>query len=161
MKRKGFTLIELISAVAIMAILSTIVVTIVSKKINTVKDEAYETMITSIKLATEDYVTNNEGALSSYAENDWINIPLSTLIEEGYFSDSMEDLTGENVISVTNDIYVTRNYNGTVTSYYDENQNTNPTIELNGKYNVYIKKGENFIDSGAIATTSSGVDVSG
>lgn len=160
MKKRGFTLIELICAIAILAILSTITITVVVKRINESKEKAYDTLIESIELAAKNYVINNEESLSSYANNDWINIPIETLINSNSFNKSLINPKTKEPIPSTNYVYVTRNYNGKITSTYDENQLINPKMQLIGSFNIYLKKGDVFTDPEVIIISSTGENLS-
>jgi len=159
MKNKGFTLIELIASIAILAMLSTIIVVAVSKSINKAKEDANATMLKAIRLAAEDYAVNNEGILTDFSTNDWVDIKLETLIKNNYFDNELKDFVTKENIPITNFVRVTRSTTGKVTTTYNENQTTQTTISLNGSYNTYIKKGDTYIDEGVIATTPEGVNV--
>jgi prepilin-type N-terminal cleavage/methylation domain-containing protein/uncharacterized repeat protein (TIGR02543 family) len=159
MKNKGFTLIELIASIAILAMLSTIIVVAVSKSINKAKEDANTTMMKAIRLAAEDYAINNEGILTEFSTNDWVDIKLETLIKNNYFDNELKDFVTKENIPITNIVRVTRSFNGKVTSTYTEDQTTKTTITLNGSYNTYVKKGDTYEDEGVIATTPEGVNV--
>ena len=160
MKNKGFTLIELIASIAILAMLSTIIVVAVSKSINKAKEDANATMLKAIRLAAEDYAVNNEGILTEFSANDWVDIKLETLIKNNYFDNELKDFVTKENIPITNVVRVSRSYNGKITATYDTNQNEITKISLNGSYNIYVKKGDTYEDEGVTATTPEGLNVS-
>lgn len=159
MKKNGFTLIELICAIGIMAMLATILVPIVVKRINSAKETSYETLIESIELAAESYIIENGDSIVEYNQNDNIYIKIDTLIKNNYFDKSLINPKTKEALPSTDEVYVTRNSKGKIESIYDINQNINPKIVLNGSYNIYVKKNQQFVDPGVVATTPSGTDV--
>jgi len=159
MKKGGFTIIELIVSIALISMLSTILAVVIIKKMREVKDTTYNVLMESIQIAAEDYATNNEALLTSYAENDWVKIPLSTLIENNYFEEELTNPKTKKELPITDNVYVTRNYKGKIESFYNINQNTSPKITLNGRFNMYIKLNSTFTDPGVTAFDSNGSDV--
>ncbi len=159
MKNKAFTLIEMISAVAIMAIMATILIINVSKKVNESREKAYSTLIQSIELAAQNYISSTNDNLDNYNINDWDNVTLQTLIENNYFSNSLINPLTKDPIPSTDVVYITRDYNSKIKSQYNINQNIDPKITLIGKYNYYVLVGSSFHDPGIIATDSNGNDI--
>lgn len=159
MKKCGFTIVELIVSIALIAMLSTILTVVIIKKMKSVKDTTYNLLIESIEVAAQEYALNNEAILTTYAENDWIKIPISTLIEKNYFEEDLINPKTKKGIPITDYVYVTRNYKGKIESHYNINQKTSPSITLNGKFNMYIKLNSPFEDPGVIAFDSDGTDV--
>ena len=66
MKNKGFTLIELITVIALLAIISLIIFPIIINKIDKGKENAYNVQINSIKKAAENFALKN---ISSIPQN--------------------------------------------------------------------------------------------
>lgn len=159
MKKNGFTLIELIAAVGIMLMLSTIVIPIVVRKINETKEKSYNVLINSIELAAHDYVLNNADNITSFKTNDWTYVTIETLIENKYFNESLIDARTKEAIPITNEVYVTRLHNGNINAHYDDNQSEKAKILLNGSYNIYLKKGDTYTELGVTATDTTGTDV--
>ena len=161
MKNKnGFTLIELIASMALLAILSTILITFSIRRVNEVKESGRETLIKSIELATENYVRDYNDELVEFKNNDYIFVKLETLVEKEYFTKSLIDPTTKNPLPLSDTAYVTREYNGKIKVKYDINQKINPKLILNGSYNMYIKKNTQFNDPGVVITKSDGTNVS-
>jgi len=159
MNKKGFTLVELIAAIGILMMLSTILIPVVVKRVNESKDKAYTTMINSIELSAKEYVLNNKD-LSDFRNNDWVDISLEMLIKEKYFENNLIDPRTKELLPINNVVYVTRLHNGNIEANYDEFQNENPKIRLNGSFNIYLKKGKEYVDKGVEITTIEGEDVS-
>lgn len=160
MKKNAFTLIELIATIGLLGMLATITITISVRKINETKEKARNTMIESIKLAAEKYVTDYESELTEFKNNDNIYISLQTLVEKEYFTESLVDPTTKKSIPITNEVYITRNENGEISSTYNVNQRQNPKLTLIGSYNEYVEEGKEYVEKGVNAITASGEDAS-
>ena len=76
--KKGFTLVELLAAITIIAIIGLIAVPNIVNSIKNNNIDSYESVINDIKLAAETYVTNKGGVL--------VQIPVSKLYQEGYIN---------------------------------------------------------------------------
>ena len=66
MKKNAFTLIEILAAIVIMGILSTIIVTASIRKVNQARENSYKTLINSIELSAKNYVVDNENNLDDF-----------------------------------------------------------------------------------------------
>lgn len=103
---KGFTLIEILAAVTILGIISTIAVVAVSKYIDKSRNEAYDTMEKTLCDAAKNYVMN-EG-LDSSVENGGATIDVSTLAEYKYVgalldpADKSKSCDGQIVVKLLN-----------------------------------------------------------
>ena len=111
MKNKGFTLIELIATIALLGILALISFVSISKVIENSKDRECQTLVNSIKTATNEYVSDNR-----YGNLDIDNFNASILTINNYLSTP-------------------------ITDPYDKNQTIEPVdieiaIELNSDYTV-------------------------
>jgi prepilin-type N-terminal cleavage/methylation domain-containing protein len=85
MKNKGFTLIELMAVITILAILTLIIVPIVDKNIKKAKDVEYKMQIENIKIAAQNYYIDNITLRPKKGESD--EVELSELIEKNYIED--------------------------------------------------------------------------
>ena len=100
LNNKGFTLIEILAAVAIMSILSGVAVMAVTRYIEKTQREAYEIMQKTVYDAAASYHQNNPNVIN-------IDIDISTLKTEGYLeslqdpSNKNEDCSGTVTISKT------------------------------------------------------------
>ena len=93
MKKKGFTLVELIAVLAIVSILSTFVLVNIIQKANKMKqlssDEVDEALISSAKT----YVSKNTYLKSRVKSGEIVEIKYTTLKNEGYLPDNMLHVT--------------------------------------------------------------------
>ena len=85
-KKNGFSLVELLCAICLVGMLSTIIAPIVIKRINSAKTEAYNTLIETIELNAKDYVITNEDKIQDYNLYDNTYISIKTLISYIYTS---------------------------------------------------------------------------
>lgn len=137
MKKNGFTLIELMAVIIILALLSMIVVPIVENSINSGKDELYISQIDSIKVSLKKYSVDK---INSNIRNvgDDIYVSLYQLKTAGYVNLDIADPRSEKLIP--NDmilhiekreksyIYEVLETTGTKTNETKYNKNT-PIIE--------------------------------
>ena len=84
-KDKGFTLVELMAVITILAILSLIIIPIVDKNVKKAKKDVYKIQIENIKIAAMNYYTDNISLRPKNGESKTINIEV--LIEEDYMED--------------------------------------------------------------------------
>ena len=139
MMKKGFTLVE---------------------RINEEKEESREKLISSIELATKQYVLNHENELSNLKQYDYDYISLETLEENNMFTSSLIDMTKKESLPISDTVYVLRSSNGEIITKYDINQNNKPKLTLIGSYNTYVKKGSNYSELGVTAISTNNEDVS-
>lgn len=156
-KKNGFSLVELLCAICLVGMLSTIIAPIVIKRINSAKTEAYNTLIETIELNAKDYVITNEDKIQDYNLYDNTYISIKTLIDNNYFDSSLINPITKKTIPETDLIYVTRNNKGKIEAKYDINMEVK--IKLNDGYNIYLKVGDTFNDLGVTATLLDGTDV--
>lgn len=159
MKKKGFTLVELLATLVLVGVLSTILIRVSVKKINETKEKGRITLINSIELAAKEYALEEGNKIENFNINNYAYIKLKTLVEAEKFNNSLVDPTTKKSLSLNDTVYVTRSFNGAIHSYYDINQNNNAKITLNGAYNIYIEKGNTFTDPGVVAKDSNGNNV--
>ncbi|MBQ1812406.1 MAG: DUF5011 domain-containing protein [Bacilli bacterium] len=159
MNKKGFTLIEILAAITLLAILATITINISVRKINETKEKGLETLIKSIELSAKSYVVENSESIESFKQNDFVYVTLETLVQAEKFNNSLINPTTKQPLPLSDTVYVTRSYNGKVTAYYDIDQKSKTKIVLNGSYNMYVKIGSQFTDPGVVATSKTGASV--
>lgn len=163
MKKNAFTLIEILAAIVIMGILSTIIVTASIRKVNQARENSYKTLINSIELSAKNYVVDNENNLDDFLNNDWINISLQTLVDNKYLNNIKNPKTNKD-LPLTDIVYVTRNYDGKIEATYDIEQDNKNKLTLSGAYNIYIKENSTYNDPGILLNNSlinSGVTITG
>ncbi len=96
MKRNGFTLLELLAVIALIAILGATTITMFSKNTSFVSNEDLENKYKQIQRAAVVYVDLNESWLSSFTSNNEIYVKLGELQNTNYVSiDTKNPKTGE------------------------------------------------------------------
>ncbi|MCM1371019.1 MAG: prepilin-type N-terminal cleavage/methylation domain-containing protein [Clostridium sp.] len=92
--KKGFTLIELMGVIVILAILSIIVVVGIDKSISEGRQDLYEKQITAIELSAKEWIIDNPNLRPM--DNDPLIITIQTLVDDGRIdSDITNPKTGE------------------------------------------------------------------
>ena len=88
---KGFTLIEILAAITILAIISTISVIAVTRYVEKTKEKSYETMVQSVCDAANNYIIN-EGLESEVVDagSDGITYDALNLMEDKYLENLMD-----------------------------------------------------------------------
>lgn len=98
MNRKGFTLVEIIMVIVILAILVLILAPNVFVLLNKNNEQSCNSLINNIESAAKIYVTNNKYKLGFSCDSEK-NITLQTLIDSG---DLTTDSSGKIINPVTN-----------------------------------------------------------
>ena len=160
MKNKGFTLIELIVSIGLMAFISTIIINVSLGKIKDYKLENREVLINSLELAAKKYALNFSSEITDFDNLNYAFITVEKLISKNLLENSIIDPITDKPIPLSDTIYVTRNENGGIKSYYDINQKENPKLILNGGFIEYIKIGSDYNDPGISAKDKNGNDIS-
>lgn len=158
--KKGFTLVELITVLIILAVIGLIVFPTVNSTIKESKEKAYIEQLEEIKLASEkwayknlDMVPNNNG--------DSVTITLLDLKKSGFLPlDVRNPKTNElfsNALSVT----ITLNNNKYEYTINDTSSDTeynefSPILVLNGEYIEYVEINSEYIEKGAKAKKYTG-----
>lgn len=95
MNKKGFTVIELLAVITVLAVLGVIVVPLIGEVISDNKEKLYDTQIDNIKGAVSNYVSSN--VFSIDIENgESVGLHLSFLKSQGYIDSELANpLTGE------------------------------------------------------------------
>ena len=160
MKNKGFTLIELIVSIGLMAFISTIIINVSLGKIKDYKLENREVLINSLELAAKKYALNFSSEITDFDNLNYAFITVEKLISKNLLENSTIDPITDKPIPLSDTIYVTRNENGGIKAYYDINQKENPKLILNGGFIEYIKLGSDYNDPGIFAKDKNGNDIS-
>lgn len=84
MKKNGFTFIEILGVITLLALLSVIVLVTVDKSLKESKSTLSEIQINNIKSAASMWRTDN---IELIPDNDYYTITLGDLIESGYIGD--------------------------------------------------------------------------
>lgn len=114
MNRKGFTLIEILLVIVIMAMLLLVLAPNVFVLLNTSKEKSCKSLITNIESSAKIYVTNNKNDLGFTCSNTK-NITFQTLVDSGDLvldsSGQIKNPLNDNQIALTNTVSVKYNCN--------------------------------------------------
>lgn len=158
--KKGFTLIELISVIVLLAAILLVIVPVVTKQVKEGKDKQYENQIVFIKQAMQIWASEN------YVPKDGeiITITVSQLKADGYVKHDLKNPTNDEYFA-NDTILQIKNTDGIIT--YEVNEEGNfksdyleiPKIVLNGDPVVKAELGNAYSDLGAKAYTASGEEL--
>lgn len=157
--KKGFTLVELLASITLLAILSMVAIPHILKKIDIMKEKTLENLVATIEESTIKYVLENREEVTELDEIGFVNIGLKTLIDLHYIEGNLENSVTGKKIAVDDVVYVTLNSKNVVAAKYDPYQKDNPKVILLGKKNIRLKRGTAYIEYGAIARDKFGSDI--
>ena len=159
MKKNGFTLVELLATLALLAMLTTIISRVVIKKVNEAKAYERNVLISSIELAAITYT--NEYDNVDLQTNDCAYITLQELVEKNLLNNDLIDPTTKKSLALSDTVYVTKDINGNTFATYNINQHYETTLKLNGKYNVYVKINDVYNEPGVKIISKDGSGTTG
>lgn len=115
MNRKGFTLVEIIGVVTVLALILIVAVPSLTKTLKRNEQKKYDDYIDNLKMAAENYVVSKlkEGLVIG----DYFIVSLGDLIDSGYVNDTVtnpqndQKLTRNTIIKVKKDLDNTFKYN--------------------------------------------------
>ena len=84
MNKKGFTFIELLAVITILSVISLIAVISVSKYISKSKNQAYQSIEESMRIAAQNYVLKTRPTFSTSASGKTLTLTTKTLVHDGY-----------------------------------------------------------------------------
>ena len=117
--KKGFTLVELLGIVAIIAAILAFVVPSVIGMLKRDEEKEYQRFLTDINLATESYVQLNINNYPNLAiTGGTYTISMKALIEDGYIKSTMTNPKTNLKVSVNDTIKVTRQFDGSYSYIY-------------------------------------------
>lgn len=160
MKTNGFTLLELVAVIVILALIGLLTMPLITKLINNNKDKAYNNQIINIENAAKSWGADNIYILPD-EEGEVLYITLAHLKVQGFIDKNIVNVKTD--IEFFNDMKISITYEnkGLV---YELLENTGsslgtidtdqPTISLLG--NSVVNTIETYIDPGVIAITPSG-----
>ena len=163
--KKGFTLIELVATIIILAIVGAIAFPLVNSILKENKDSLYKSQLQEIELATEKWAYLNMDLLPN--SNETITITILELKKAGLLPlDVRDPRTGdllpndmEIAITFINNKYVynVNEESGTdITSEFNENS---PILILNGNALEYLEVGSSYSEMGAKAKDKNGTEI--
>ena len=160
---KGFTLVELLGVLIILAVIALITLPIVSMSIKNGKEKLYNSQIEEIKLAAEKWAYKNINLLPT-KDGETITVTLLSLKQSGDIPlDTRDPRTGE---LIPNDLIITimfknNNYifavdeesGSNITDEFNENA---PTIILNGSHLEFVEINSDYNEKSAEAFSKNG-----
>lgn len=170
MKNKGFTLIELLTVLVVLSLIVTITIPLVMDRVESSRKKAYDIQINEIKVAADAWASKLEN-INSLPDNQGgsILLNLADLKIAGLLDiDIINPLTNKSfpndmLISITknNNQYVSEVLETTGSDIEEENiiVKDSPVILLNGQYLQYIELNNQYVELGASARSSKGVDL--
>ena len=163
MKKKGFTLVELLAVLAILAVLALLITPTVFQAIERFKNNSYESQIRSIEVAASDFASDYL-VLIPLKDNQVINITLGDLKAEGYVDKDLKNPKTDELFPNDSLIAITRvknNYSvkfdeksGTKGKNNDLSEKNAPEITLNGDKIMQIMKGAGYVEPGYVGFVS-------
>ena len=152
MNKKGFTLVELLATIILLAIVLSLSSIAIIGIINSSKEKNYEYLISNIKDGAEVYYQeckySNNSRISCNLNNNGYNISLGDLVRYGYVKGNSKDYKNENVDEKLKFILV---------NSYDELDISNCIISVeykNGKVVVTDKSSNSVSNKASCPTTS-------
>lgn len=134
MKKNGFTLVELLGVVIILAMLGLIIVPTINKVLADNKNELYEVQIRNIKSGASNFVSENIFSENlNIPNNSSIGIKLGKLKELGYIDSDITNPITKNKFSDDMVILITNNDNGFSYTVCDERVNCNTNVRIYGE----------------------------
>ena len=133
MRNNGFTLVELLGVITILAMLGLIIVPTVNNIITENKNELYDVQIRNIKSGASNFVSDN--VFSDFLDipnNSSIGIRLGKLKELGYVDDNITNPISKSKFSDDLVILITNN-NGFSYTVCDERVNCNLDVRFYGE----------------------------
>jgi prepilin-type N-terminal cleavage/methylation domain-containing protein len=113
MNKKGFTLVELLGVVAILAMLGLVIVPVISNVLSDNKEKLYDVQINNIKSGASSFVAENIFDIN-ISSGDSVGITLGDLKNLGYIDEDIKDPITRNNFSDDLAITIT-NQNGVFT----------------------------------------------
>lgn len=167
MKKRGFTLIELMGTLILLATIALITIPIVDTQIKKGKQQLYDNAIESIKLSFEDWLSDQHITLK---ENESVSITLTQLKQSKKTDMNITNPINEEFLPSDMVLVASKTSSGLVYEVKDDTGSSKdnyfdlPTITLNGNVITYVEldasKTTNYTDLGAIAKDSSDNEIS-
>ena len=131
--KRGFTLVELMAVIIILAVISLIVFPTMVKTISKAKEDLYQNQIETLEKASKDWSVKNTEKLPEEDNSDMCYIKIGTLSLEG-FIENKEVENPETGEPMTGCVLV--RYNTTYNQYeftYNEDENSCSGLQINEK----------------------------
>lgn len=123
MNNKGFTLLEVILTVAVLAVIVMIITPSIMGLMRKSKEDSYNNLVNSIISAAKTYVSDNrytlkdDNGVALTCENNIIYISLNTLVESGDLNSPVVDPRTNEDINLNNKVKIEFNCNNKTFNY--------------------------------------------
>ena len=160
MKKKGFTLVELLAVIVILSLILVIAVPSVNRYIKQSKEKAYNTQISTIIEAAQAYASANSGLLPR-KEEFVVKITLGQLKSSGLIKEEVKNPNDDKYFDDALTIEIkkkgeTYNYDIVESTITTRDGEKSPKITLNGSPMVTYNLNDTYNDLGVSATDSDG-----
>ena len=160
--KKGFTLVELLTCIIVLGIISAIVVPVVTRNINDGKENLYNSQIKKIEIAAEDWAYLNVDLLPD--DGEMITVTILELKKAGLLpldirnpkSDKLIPNDMEVIITCKNNDYTFKVNEESGSSIDNEFNKNAPILILNGSAIEYVEFGGIYSDLGVKAKDKNG-----
>ena len=164
MKKKGFTLVELLAVIVILSLVLVIAVPSVNKYIKQSKEKAYDAQISTIIEAAQAYASANSGLLPR-KEEFVVKITLGQLKSSGLIKEEVKNPNDDKYFDDALTIEIkkkgeTYNYDIVESTITTRDGEKSPIINLNGSPMVTYNLNATYTELGASATDSDGNAIS-
>ena len=164
MKKKGFTLVELLAVIVILSLILVIAVPSVNRYIKQSKEKAYNTQISTIIEAAQAYASANSGLLPR-KEEFVVKITLGQLKSSGLIKEEVKNPNDDKYFDDALTIEIkkkgeTYNYDIVESTITTRDGEKSPKINLNGSPMVTYNLNATYTELGASATDSDGNAIS-
>ena len=164
MKKKGFTLVELLAVIIILSLVLVIAVPSVNKYIKQSKEKAYDAQISTIIEAAQAYASANSGLLPR-KEEFVVKITLGQLKSSGLIKEEVKNPNDDKYFDDALTIEIkkkgeTYNYDIVESTITTRDGEKSPIINLNGSPMVTYNLNATYTELGASATDSDGNAIS-
>lgn len=163
MKKKGFTLVELLAVVVLLGMIALIITPTVRNMIKDSKQKLYDEQINLIEAGLKNWANANVFILPE--EGETIKLSLGQLKQAGFIEMKINNpknnkcFSNDSILSIKkhNNSYI---YKAEETIDVDCNLiEDTPTIKLNGNVVEYLYIGDTYVEKGATAKASNGTDI--
>ena len=160
MKKKGFTLVELLAVIIILSLVLVIAVPSVNKYIKQSKEKAYDAQISTIIEAAQAYASTNLELLPN-RENISVKVTLGQLKSSGLIKEEVKNPNDDKYFDDALTIEIKKNKENYIYEVVENTITTRdgeeaPKITLNGSPMVTYNLNDTYNDLGVSATDSDG-----